>query len=147
MPGDRRGDLPSPEVCAGLRQAGYELVHRLGEGGMGELWAAARLGAHGAVKPCVLKTIRPALAGDARCRRLLIDEGRVGMLLGHANLVSAFDLCLADERPFLAMDWVDGVDLATLGPRACRRVTGPLDVADAVHVAGALLDALSYLHG
>lgn len=140
------GDATGPGPGC-LRKAGYELVCRLGEGGMGEVWAGARLGLEGAIKPCAIKVIRPAYADDEQYRRLFVAEGRVAMMLGHANIVSVFDVGVVDELLFMAMDWVDGVDLGTFRSQvqlsAGRR---PLAVDDAVHIVGGLLDALAYAH-
>jgi Protein kinase domain len=130
-----------------LREAGYELVHRLGEGGMGEVWAAARFGVEGAIKPCAIKVIRPAFAGDEQYRRLFVAEGRVAMMLGHSNIVSVFDVGVVDDHLFMAMDWVDGVDLGAFRQQVQLAAGGrPLAVEDAVHIVGALLDALGYAH-
>jgi serine/threonine protein kinase len=152
---ERSGAGPAERMSAApgagpgdLRQAGYELVCRLGEGGMGEVWAAARVGVEGAIKPCAIKVIRPALAGDERYRRLFVAEGRVAMMLGHANIVSVFDVGVVDDLLFMAMDWVDGVDLGSFRQQVQLAAGGwALAVEDAVHVVGALLDALGYAHG
>jgi serine/threonine protein kinase len=139
----------SPTRAPGdLREAGYELVCRLGEGGMGEVWAAARFGVAGAIKPCAIKVIRPVFAGDEQYRRLFVAEGRVAMMLGHANIVSVFDVGVVDELLFMAMDWVDGIDLGAFRHQVQLSAGGrPLAVEDAAHVVGALLDALGYAHG
>jgi serine/threonine protein kinase len=130
-----------------LRAAGYELVCRLGKGGMGEVWAAARFGIEGVIKPCAVKVIAPALAGVEQYRRLFVAEGRVAMMLGHANIVSVFDVGVVDGLLFMAMDWLDGVDLGAFRRQAQRAAGGrPLAVEDAVHIVGALLDALGYAH-
>lgn len=131
-----------------LREAGYELVCRLGEGGMGEVWAAARFGVEGAIKPCAIKLIRPGLADDERYRRMFVAEGRVAMMLGHANVVSVFDVGVVEGLLFMAMDWVDGVDLGVFRQQVQQSGGGrPLAVEDAAHVVGDLLDALGYAHG
>lgn len=136
------------DVPGDLRAAGYELVRRLGKGGMGEVWAAARFGVEGAIKPCAVKVIAPALAGHEHYRRLFVAEGRVAMMLAHANIVSVFDVGVVDGLLFMAMDWLDGVDLGTFRRRARRAAGGwPLAVEDAAHIVGALLDALGYAHG
>ncbi|MEM9453515.1 MAG: serine/threonine-protein kinase [Myxococcota bacterium] len=135
---------PSPGVP---NPAGYELVQRLGAGGMGEIWAAVRVGSHGAIKPCVVKMIRPELAEQPRYRRLFEAEARVGMMLGHPNIVSVFDVGVVGQQLFMAMDWVDGVDLREFWSRA-QQVSGrPMAVDDAVYIVGALLDALDHVHG
>ena len=130
-----------------LRQAGYELLCQLGEGGMGEVWAAARIGVEGAIKPCAIKVIRPVFADDTRYRELFVAEGRLAMMLSHANIVSVFDVGVVGGRLFMAMEWVDGVDLNTFWRRVQQAAGGqPLAVPEAMHVVGALLDAVGYAH-
>ncbi|MEM7153750.1 MAG: serine/threonine-protein kinase [Myxococcota bacterium] len=130
-----------------LRQAGYELLCQLGQGGMGEVWAAARIGVEGAIKPCAIKVIRPVFADDARYRELFVAEGRLAMMLSHANIVSVFDVGVVGGRLFMAMEWVDGVDLGTFWRRVQQAAGGqPLAVPEAMHVVGALLDAVGYAH-
>lgn len=114
---------------------------------MGEVWAAARLGVAGAVKPCAIKMIRADLAGDARYRECFVSEGRLAMMLGHANVVSVFDVGVVDGQLFMAMEWVDGVDLGTFRQRVQMAAGGrPLSIADTTYIVGALLDALGYAH-
>lgn len=132
---------------AELRRAGYELVRRLGVGGMGEIWAAAKVGVGGAVKPCAIKVIRREHAEDPYYRRLFVAEGRLSMILGHASIVSVFDVGAIGRVPFMAMEWIDGVDLDTFRRRVQHAGQGlPMSISDAAHVAGSLLDALGYAH-
>lgn len=131
-----------------LRRAGYELICRLGQGGMGEVWAAARLGVEGAIKPCAIKVIRPAFADDSHYRDMFVAEGRLAMMLSHANVVSVFDVGVVDGLLFMAMEWVDGVDLGTFRRRVQQAAGGQaMSCAEAVHIVGGLLDALEYAHG
>lgn len=133
---------------AGLRQAGYELVRQLGKGGMGEVWAAAKLGVEGAIKPCAIKVIRPDYADDVGYRELFVAEGRLAMMLGHSCIVSVFDVGVVGRMLFMAMEWIDGVDLNTFRRQVQLAAGGrALSIADAAHITGALLDALGYAHG
>lgn len=130
-----------------LRQAGYEVVRRLGEGGMGEIWAAARICIEGAVKPCAIKVIRRDHADDDRYRRSFVAEGRLAMMLDHASIVSVFDVGAVDRMLFMAMEWIDGVDLGTFWREVQLASDGrPLSIAESAHIVGALLDALAYAH-
>ena len=88
------------EAATRRRELGIEEAH---VDRAGEVWAAARFGVAGAIKPCAIKVIRPALAGDEQYRRLFVAEGRVAMMLGHANIVSVFDVGVVDELLFMAM--------------------------------------------
>ena len=113
----------------------FEIVARLGVGGMGEVFLARRDG--GAV---ALKLIRPEFARDAKFRRMFANEARIGARLRHDNLVRVVDEGELDGVAYLAMDYVDGVPVDRL------LQTGPLSPAAAVAVMCQLLRGLAHAH-
>ncbi|MCB9567641.1 MAG: protein kinase [Myxococcales bacterium] len=128
-----------------MRRIGtYELLRRLGSGGMAEVWMARRVAAEGITKSVALKLLT-SRAGDERYRRMFIDEARLSMLLNHSNIVQVFDVGVDQGIYFLAMEWVDGLNLAQL--RAVAEVRD-LAISDALaaHIVGELLQALAYAH-
>src|SRR5690606_32211308 len=92
----------------------YEIVRRLGAGGMAEVHLAHRFGASGWQKTVALKLLRPELRGQPHFERLLISEARLGARFAHPGLVCVHDLGLADAIYYVCMDYVDGRDLAAL---------------------------------
>jgi serine/threonine-protein kinase len=118
----------------------YELVSRIGQGGMAEVWRARAFGASGFEKTVVLKMLLPELQGDAQHERMFIEEARLHARLNHQNLVQLHELSTADGRYYVRLDWVDGADLATL--LGHKPMSEPL----ALYVAEQLALALDYLH-
>lgn len=124
----------------------YELVRTLGRGGMAEVWLARRPGPFGADKPCALKMPLPHLGRDPTIARLFVAEARLGCRLRHAGLVGAFDFGHDGGRPYIAMEWVDGIDLSQLYARA-RAQSRRLPVGVVTYIVAQLLDTLAYVHG
>ena len=109
----------------------YELIERLGEGGMGEVWRARhRLLA----RPAAIKLMRPEMLGaatPAARRRWCGGASSGGAGDGGADLAAhhrLFDFGVADEGTFYyVMELLDGLDMATLVqrramPRGARAV-------------------------
>lgn len=123
----------------------YELLHRVGVGGMAEVFVARTYGAQGFVKHVVIKRILPAFSQDEDFVHMFIDEARLAAKLQHANIVQIFDFDHVDGAYYIAMEWVDGVDLRAVGRHAQRRAL-PLPQTLAVHVGVETLKGLHYAH-
>ncbi len=89
----------------------YEVVRTLGSGGMGEILLARQRGVAGVDRLVVLKTVLPHLAREPGFVERFVDEMRVSMLLTHGNIVQVYDVGEEDGRYYMAMEWVDGLDL------------------------------------
>ncbi len=118
----------------------YRVLSRLGRGGACEVLLGESYGAAGFVRRVALKRLHEALADDPELVRALQREAQLGGLLRHPCLVQVWHLGLDDGRYFVAMEWIDGLDLATL----LDREPAPPKVARAV--ARELARALDYLH-
>lgn len=93
----------------GERFGDYRLLRRLGEGAMGEVWLATALQAPDG-PPVALKLLRPGLTEDGRQR--LLREQDILARLAHPGIVALRDAGGADgDRPYLVLDYVDGVAL------------------------------------
>ena len=96
----------------------YELVERLGEGGMGEVWLARhRLLA----RPAAIKLVRPAMlstGGEAEARttlRRFEDEAQATAALTSPHTIRVFDFGVTDEGSFYyVMELLAGRDMASL---------------------------------
>ena len=124
----------------------YELLDRIGVGGMAEIFRGRAVAAGGFEKPVAIKRILPHLSQDKRFVELLIAEAKVLSLLKHRNIVQIFDVGLGDDgQYFLVMEYVDGKDLGAVqrGIEA-RRKRIPFDLA--LHVGAEICEALEHAH-
>ncbi|MEZ4454567.1 MAG: serine/threonine-protein kinase [Nannocystaceae bacterium] len=127
------------------RLGSYELIRRLGSGGMAEVWMGRRVAGEGIFKAVAIKVVASQRADDERYRRMFLDEARLSMLLGHSNIVQVFDVGVHEGTSFLAMEWIDGLNLAQLSNLARVRQL-PIPDSVAAHVIGELLSGLAYAH-
>lgn len=116
----------------------FMLEKKLGQGGMAEVFRARVFGASGFEKVVVIKTLREELLGEPELERMFLEEARLQARLTHRNLVQAHDLGVAEGRPWVRLDFVDGVDLAALPL--------PLPVELARFLGGELCLGLHALH-
>src|SRR4051794_26023951 len=121
----------------------YRLVERLGTGGMAHVFRAVVDGEF--QRPLVIKRILPEVSGHPDFVRLLQDEARLSARLDHRAIVRVYELgCVANEH-FLAMEFVDGPDLASL-LSALGRLDRKLDPSLACYLMYEVASALAYAH-
>ena len=116
----------------------YHVDELIGRGGMGEVYLARdpRLD-----RPVALKVLGADLAGDERFRERLLRESRLAAALDHPNVVPIYEAGEAEGRLFIAMRYVDGVDL-----RALLRRQGALAPERALALGGQVAGALDAAH-
>src|SRR5262245_31848880 len=114
----------------------YRVVAPLGRGGMGEVYRAddIKLG-----QPVALKFVRGTLSADLLER--LYSEVRIGRQVSHPNVCRLYDVVEVDGQTFLAMEYVDGEDLASLLARI-----GRLQADKALDIARDLCAGLAAMH-
>ena len=86
---------------------GYRIDGFLGEGGVGVVYKATQLRMD---RPVAIKTINRAAAGNDLTPKRFEREARIVGQLRHPNIISAFDFGVHDEKLFLVMEFVDGID-------------------------------------
>ncbi len=119
----------------------YELGERLGIGGMAEVYAA-RSKDYGRV---ALKRILPGLAEDTEFVDMFWDEARITSRLDHPNIVRILDYGRANSQLYMALEYVDGPNLARVLRKAAKS-RQPLSLPVLVGILVQLLDALEYVH-
>ncbi|GEM_PF-3474723 len=120
----------------------YVLLETLGEGGMGRVHKAEMRGRDGFRKIVALKVLHET-GGPMRyaVEAALLHEARIGALLNHPNVVDVYDYGVEDGRPWIALEYVDGVTLDAV-LRAGLKV--PPTVA--LDVGLQLCSALAHVH-
>jgi serine/threonine protein kinase len=151
------------EVRKARELGSYRLLERLGQGGMGEVWRARhRLLA----RPAAIKLIRPgaspSVIGSEAASRFEREAQAIASLRS-PHTVNLFDFGIADDGTFYyVMELLEGLDAERIvnrfGPLPAARVihgesletrlerTPRLPVAEAVHLAEEVADALDYAH-
>ena len=125
-------------VEPGTRLGPYEIVARIGAGGMGEVYRAhdRRLGRDVAIK------ILPAeVSTDAAARKRFQREARAISALSHPNICALYDIGHEDGVDFLVMELLEG---RTLAQRLAEG--GPIPLAEAVPYAIGIASALEAAH-
>jgi serine/threonine-protein kinase len=123
----------------------YQILDRLAVGGMAELFKATLTGDHGFEKLVAIKKILPHLATDKSFVEMFIDEARITAQLDHRHIVQVFELGTDADTPYIAMQYVDGLDVLAL-LRECARAQIRLPPDLAALIARDVLDALDYAH-
>ena len=123
----------------------YQLAHRIGVGGMSELYVARYTRASEVDRTCVVKRLLPDLADQPPMVAMFIDEARINLLLDHPAIVSIFDLGYDRGEYYLAMEHVDGHDLRWI-LAACARSGVRFPPRLAFHLGARILEALAHAH-
>jgi serine/threonine protein kinase/tetratricopeptide (TPR) repeat protein len=115
----------------------YEVLEKLGEGGMGVLYRARdlRLG-----RMVALKALQPEHKLDAGRRARFVLEAKAASALNHPNLVTVYEIATVDGADYIAMELVQGDTLRQ------RTGTGGLNVSDALSYATQIASGLAAAH-
>ncbi len=115
----------------------YRVRHRLGGGGMGEVYLAedTRLG-----REVALKMLAPGTQSDPERRARFMTEARAASALRSSNIAAIYDIGEQDGSIYLVMEYVEGEPLSK------RIERGPLSVRDSLDIAMQVADALGDAH-
>jgi eukaryotic-like serine/threonine-protein kinase len=127
------------ELERGTRLGQYELLVRVGRGGMASVWVA-----RGRPRPdqpeqlVAIKAMLPELNGFTEFRQMFLDEGQIVRSIDHPNVVKVYEVAEqvykesdGTEQSFLymVMEWIEGDSLHTLISEANKRRPVPPEVA------------------
>jgi len=125
----------------------YVLKERLGAGGMAEIFRAELPGPGGFSKPVVLKRLREEASREPALVRMFLDEASIAARFSHHALVQVFEVIEIAAQYGIAMEYVVGVDLATLiyfgRQLRARRL---LSASQCLYIITQVADGLRYVH-
>ena len=92
----------------------YQLLEKIDQGGMAEIYRARRSGPHGFEKIVAIKKILPHLANDQDFINMFSSEAKVTAQLQHPNIVQIHDYGKEAGIYYLAMEYIHGLNLNDL---------------------------------
>ena len=123
----------------------YALLDKIGSGGMAEIYRAKTFGAAGFEKEFAIKLILPSLVDDSEFVDMFINEAKIAVSLYHANIVQVFDLGEIDGQYYIAMEFVNGMDLLDVLARCANlELKIPLDLV--LFITMEMLKGLDFAH-
>ena len=124
-------------LVLGARFGTYEILARVGAGGMGEVWRArdTRLD-----REVALKVLPPATFTDDTARARLLREARMASKLNHPHVCTIHEVGEAEGQAFIAMELVEGQSLAA------RLSGGALPLEQVLLYGQQVADALAHAH-
>ncbi len=127
-------------VLAKEIEATYEVLSKMGEGGMGAVYKV-RHRFFDEIR--VIKVMQAEMEAVGELQERFLGEAKRGKQLRHPNLAEVLDFSVAaDGTSYMVMEYIEGVNLREL----MTRNNGPLDYTVLVPIAEQALAALGYLH-
>jgi eukaryotic-like serine/threonine-protein kinase len=123
----------------------YTLLERLGQGGMAEVLLARQEGIEGTHRLVAIKRILPGLASDDEFVDMFLDEVRIVLGLHHPNIGHILDVGKIEKSHFLAMEYIQGRDLASV-LRGAEQQGGRVPLEIAVEIGRQVCAALHHAH-
>jgi serine/threonine protein kinase len=128
--------VPTYVIAPGTKLSHFEIVEKLGEGGMGVVYKARDLNLDRLV---AIKILSAGAVSNPDRQARFVQEAKAASSLNHPNIITVYEIDTTAELPFIAMEYVDGKTLDRLIPSHGM----PLDDAlrYAVQITGASSDA------
>jgi len=112
-------ESPAESDLSGRRLGDYQMLRRLGRGGMAEVYLAEQISLR---RQVAFKVLKASLAGDAAYIRRFHHEAQAAANLVHANIVQIHEVGCIDGIHFIAQEYVPGQNLRQLLTRLSKGV-------------------------
>ncbi len=123
----------------------YRILRKVGGGGMADVYEAVRVGLDNFQTRVALKCILPSLTRDRRFVKMFIKEAHLGSQLQHPNIIQIQDFNKVNDTYYIAMEFVDGVDLSRVIKRLrAKGISFPASVV--IELGLEVLAGLGYAH-
>ena len=115
----------------------YEILDKLGQGGMGVVYRAEDTKLD---RPVALKFLPSHLLGDEDVRKRFEREAKAAAALNHPNICAVYEIDEADGKSFIAMAFLEGESLEK------KIAQGPLKLEEALSIARQIAEGLEAAH-
>ncbi len=133
-----RGDFPQPF-------GPYELLRRVGRGGMAEVFLAKAPSIQGQPRLVAVKRMHPQLGNDRAAVDMLVQEAKLCLRFDHPAIAQTFELGHHDGIWYFVMEYVDGVDLGAL-VQVVAAMGERLDPVAVAFIVAAMARGLDHAH-
>lgn len=123
----------------------YFLAKKIATGGMAEVYRAKLVGIEGFEKDFAVKCIHPHWSSNRDFIEMMVDEAKILLHLNHANIVQVNELNKENDRYYLVMEYVEGLDLRHLLYQL-KKEAKSLDSNLALYILEEILKGLCYAH-
>ncbi len=135
-----------PEGFTPFRVGRFVVYEKIGEGGMAEVFLAQKRTKNGVAQRVVLKRLHVHLAQEPDLAHSLVDEAKVAAHLSSGNVAQVLDLVEHDGTLYIAMEYVEGLDLNHILQLFTRhQLRVPLSFL--FHVFTGVLNGVEAVHG
>ena len=129
------------DLRKGTRLGGYELIMRIGRGGMASVWIARERVSPNTSRLVAIKAMLPDLASEPEFVSMFLDEVRLVSAIRHPNVVDVYEVGEQNGVMWMAMEWIEGESLHGIFTEASKRQIIPIEIAVRV-----IADAAAGLH-
>ncbi|MBI4676911.1 MAG: SEL1-like repeat protein [Elusimicrobia bacterium] len=133
------GGAPAVAAPKNLIGKKYELLSRIGQGGMGVVFKAYDRALD---RPVALKKLRPEIQESAEDRDFMLAEARTISQLSHPFIVAIHDIIVEGKDLYLVIEFVDGMPLSLYVKKR-----GRLSLQECQKVFGFVCQAVDFAHG
>jgi len=112
---------------------------------MSDIFLAKMVGANGFQKPLVIKKLLPQYSNKSSYVRRFVNEGKTLARLNHSNIVQILDTGIIDGEYFIAMEYIEGRNVAHIVSKAAK-TRRPPSLEFILHVALEVVRGLAYSH-
>ena len=130
-------------MSGGIPFGNFQLIRRIARGGMAEVFQASQRGPEGFERTVAIKRILPHLADSPEFIAMFMDEARLAARLSHPNVAHIYEFGKVEDSYFIAMEYIDGIDLAPIILAGTRSL---LPLAHAARIAADVAAGLNYAH-
>lgn len=132
----------TPTLEPGYRLDRYELLCKIGQGGMATVWLARTTNSHGDERLVAIKTILAGAGADETLRAMLLDEARIVKSIDHPNVACTLEVGQLWDMPYLVLEYVEGDPVDQL----CKTLAEDGLAVPSSIVARIIADAAAGLH-